>query len=170
MKEKMNNHLVKDIPNNDKNRMFITELNKLARTSNSKYRYRIRYRKPINGYRKGYSDGCVPKQDASCFSVYIDDKTPYKQTYEYRMYKRHRNEINEYKEEYGILNRKYKTLLNKHNNIIFKKIINDIKTKMDNLEYDSNNMTNQTMHSELLRLSNNIQDDLCDCEFSEDII
>ena len=168
--KKKHEHLVKDIPNNEKNRNFVSELNELAKDSNSKYRYRIRYRKPINGYRKGYEDGCVPKKDASCFSVYLIDKTPYKETYEFRMYERHRNEIDDYKSEYGELNRKYKRLLNKHNNMIFNNIINELKVKIDNLEYDKNNMTNLTMHSELLRLANNIQDDLSECELSDEII
>ena len=98
------------------------------------------------------------------------DKTPYKETYEYRMYERHRNEIDDYKSEYGELNRKYKRLLNKHNNMIFNNIINELKVKIDNLEYDKNNMTNLTMHSELLRLANNIQNDLSECELSDEII
>ena len=121
--KKKHEHLVKDVPNNEKNRKFISELNKLARKSNSKYRYRIRYRKPINGYRKGYSDGCVPKQDASCFSVYLIDKTPYKETYEYSRYERHREEIGVYKSEYDELNSKYKNLLEKFfSNIQFIKL------------------------------------------------
>ena len=154
---KQHEHLVKDIPNNEKNRNFISELNELAKDSNSKYRYRIRYRKPVNGYRDGYSDGCVPRDDASCFSVYLVDKTPYKDTYEFRMHER-------YSTEYDELNRKYKSLLNKHNNMIFNNIINELKVKIDNLEYDKNNMDNKTMHSELKRISNNILIDLDDVE------
>ena len=59
---------------------------------------------------------------------------------------------------------------NEHNNMIFNNIINELKFKIDNLEYDKNNMTNLTMHSELLRLANNIQNDLSECELSDEII
>ena len=164
MKEKMNNHLVKDIPNNNKNRMFISELNKLARNSNSKYRYRIRYRKPINGYRKGYSDGCVPKQDASCFSVYIDDKTPYKQTYEYRMYERHRKEIKQHESEYELLENKHNELISKYNKLILTKIINQLKNDVDDLHDNMEKIHYSDLYSSLESLINSVEYDMFDCE------
>ena len=164
MKKKMNNHLVKDIPNNDKNRMFISELNKLAITSNSKYRYRIRYRKPINGYRKGYSDGCVPKQDASCFSVYIDDKTPYKQTYEFRMYERHRNEIKQHETEYELLENKHNELISKYNKLILTKIINQLKNDVDDLHSNMEKTHYSDLYSSLESLINTVEYDMFECE------
>ena len=60
--KKEHNHLVKGIPNTEKNRAKVKELNKLARKSNSQHRLKIKYRKPTNGYLR--RDGSVPKKDA----------------------------------------------------------------------------------------------------------
>tara|TARA_Y100000310_G_scaffold306141_1_gene346987 strand:- start:337 stop:840 length:504 start_codon:yes stop_codon:yes gene_type:complete len=165
--KKQHNHLVSDIPNNKKNRNFISELNKLARKSNSKYRYRVRYRKPINGYREGYSDGCVPMKDASCFSVYLIDKTPYKQTYEYNMYERHREEIGVYKSEYKLLENKYKNLLQKHNKMILSTIINQLKDDVDDLQYQMDKTNYNDVYKSLQSLSSHLIDDVSDIELDE---
>ena len=42
-------HLVSNIENTEENRSYVKNVNKLAKESESKYRLKIRYRKPIKG-------------------------------------------------------------------------------------------------------------------------
>ena len=69
-------HLVKNIDNTKDNRDYVRVINKIARASKSKWRLKIRYRKPKEGIKYGYG-GSVRREDANAFSIYIEDKTPY---------------------------------------------------------------------------------------------
>ena len=71
-------HLVRDIPNTDKNRKFVKDINKQAKKSNSMWKLKIRYRKPKEGHRYGYG-GNLRRENANAFSVYIEDRRPYDQ-------------------------------------------------------------------------------------------
>ena len=69
-------HLVKDIDNTDKNRDYVRVINKIAKASKSKWRLKIRYRKPIEGEKYSWG-GSLRRENANAFSIYIEDKTPY---------------------------------------------------------------------------------------------
>ena len=82
---KLNTHLVSNIPNTDENRAFIKDVNKKARASKSKWRLMIRYRKPKEGFGYSYGGG-LKRENANAFSVYIDDKTPYNERHSSRLW------------------------------------------------------------------------------------
>ena len=75
---KWNEHLVSKIPNTDKNVAFIKDINKKAKRSLSRWRLRIRYRKPKEGFNYSYGGG-LKRENANAFSVYIDTSLPYAQ-------------------------------------------------------------------------------------------
>ena len=75
---KWNEHLVSNIPNTDKNVAFIKDINKKAKRSLSRWRLRIRYRKPKEGFHYGCGGG-LKRENANAFSVYIDTSLPYAQ-------------------------------------------------------------------------------------------
>ena len=75
---KWNEHLVSNIPNTDKNVAFIKDINKKAKRSLSRWRLRIRYRKPKEGFNYSYGGG-LKRENANAFSVYIDTCLPYAQ-------------------------------------------------------------------------------------------
>ena len=75
---KWNEHLVSNIPNTDKNVAFIKDINKKAKRSLSRWRLRIRYRKPKEGFNYSYGGG-LKRENANAFSVYIDTSLPYAQ-------------------------------------------------------------------------------------------
>ena len=99
MKNQEYNHVVKAIPNTKENRDKVAEFNKMMKDSNSMHRLRLKYRKPKKGSRyEGYHhDGCVPKDCAEWFSVYLkytakqeklneeSRKRRYDHTHEYRI-------------------------------------------------------------------------------------
>ena len=71
-----NEHLVSNIDNSDENRSYVKTINKLAKDSKSKYRIKIKYRKPKDGKKYGWG-GSLKKDNANAFSIYVEDKTPY---------------------------------------------------------------------------------------------
>ena len=54
-------HLVRNIPNTEKNRKFIRQINKISKESESIYKLFIKYRKPKEGFQYG-SGGAVEQQ------------------------------------------------------------------------------------------------------------
>tara|TARA_Y100000310_G_scaffold139381_1_gene138674 strand:+ start:981 stop:1475 length:495 start_codon:yes stop_codon:yes gene_type:complete len=72
-------HLVKNIDNTQENRDYVRAVNKIAKNSKSRWRLKIRYRKPKEGKTYGYG-GSVRQEDANAFSIYLDDKTPWHET------------------------------------------------------------------------------------------
>ena len=74
-----NQHLVSNIENTEENRDYVKAINKRARESESKYRLKIRYRKPKDGSKYSWGGG-LKRKNANAFSIYIEDKTPYNQT------------------------------------------------------------------------------------------
>ena len=72
-------HLVKNIDNTQENRDYVRAINKIAKASNSRWRLKIRYRKPKEGKTYGYG-GSVRQEDSNAFSIYLDDKTPWHDT------------------------------------------------------------------------------------------
>ncbi len=80
-----NNHLVSNIENTEENRNYIKDINKLARKSESRYRLKIRYRKPIKGEKYGWG-GSLQRKKATAFSIYIDDKTPWQESQSHRLW------------------------------------------------------------------------------------
>ena len=71
-----NQHLVSNVKNTDKNRDYVRVINKIAKASKSKWRLKIRYRKPIEGEKYSWG-GSLRRENANAFSIYIEDKTPY---------------------------------------------------------------------------------------------
>lgn len=67
------NHLVKGIENNELNRNMVANINKEMKRSESKWRFRIKYRKPKDGW--GANQAHVRQEDALEFSIYLRDKT-----------------------------------------------------------------------------------------------
>ena len=126
-KKKEHGHLACHIPNTKENRDKITDLNKLARKSNSAFRYRIRYRRPKNGY-KGYGDGSVKKEDATCFSVYLKN-TPAQEKVIQRQLKAG------YDRSYEMGN-KYRKLQMKYNKIILRNIVTGLIGKAEEILYN----------------------------------
>ena len=71
------NHLF-HLKNTQENRDLIKSFNKNMKAHNSKWKFRIKYRKPKEGFKYG-SGGSLKCQNANAFSVYIDDRRPYGQ-------------------------------------------------------------------------------------------
>ena len=69
-------HLVRNVPNTEKNRKFIKDINKMSKESDSIYKLFIKYRKPKEGFKYG-SGGSLRCENANAFSVYIADRRPY---------------------------------------------------------------------------------------------
>ena len=69
-------HLVRNIPNTEKNRKFIRQINKISKESESIYKLFIKYRKPKEGFQYG-SGGSLKCENANAFSVYVEDRRPY---------------------------------------------------------------------------------------------
>tara|TARA_Y100001938_G_scaffold21864_1_gene28214 strand:- start:939 stop:1493 length:555 start_codon:yes stop_codon:yes gene_type:complete len=69
-------HLVRNVPNTEKNRKFIKDINKMSKESDSIYKLFIKYRKPKEGFKYG-SGGSLKCKNANAFSVYIQDRRPY---------------------------------------------------------------------------------------------
>ena len=74
-----NQHLVSNVENTKENRDYVKSINKRAKERQSVNRLYIRYRKPIDGEKYGWG-GSLKKECAKAFSIYISDKTPYKDT------------------------------------------------------------------------------------------
>ena len=72
-------HLVKNIDNTDENRDYVRVINKIAKNSDSRWRLKIRYRKPKDGNKYSWGGG-LKRENADAFSVYLEDKTPYQET------------------------------------------------------------------------------------------
>ena len=70
-------HLVNNVPNTNKNREFIKNINKMSKQSKSCYKLFIKYRKPKEGFKYG-SGGSLKCENANAFAVYIQDRRPYK--------------------------------------------------------------------------------------------
>ena len=87
MSEAKHNHLVSNIPNTQENRDFVKKINKMSKKSDSIWKLKIRYRKPKQGYNYG-SGGSLRRENATAFSVYVEDRRPYTQTPEYESRKR----------------------------------------------------------------------------------
>ena len=71
-------HLVSNVPNTQENRDFIKKINKMSKESKSIYKLYIRYRKPKDGFHYG-SHGSLKRENANAFSVYIQDRTPWRE-------------------------------------------------------------------------------------------
>ena len=83
-------HLVKNIDNTKDNRDYVRVINKIAKASKSRWRLKIRYRKPKEGKTYGYG-GSVRQEDSNAFSIYLDDKTPWHDTAWYELRKEYSN-------------------------------------------------------------------------------
>ena len=71
-------HLVRNVPNTENNRAFIKNINKMAKESKSMYKLFIKYRKPKEGFKYG-SGGSLRCENANAFSVYIQDRRPWRE-------------------------------------------------------------------------------------------
>ena len=71
-------HLVRNIPNTKKNRDFVKNINKISKQSDSIYKLLIKYRKPKEGFKYG-SGGSLKCENANAFSVYIQDRRPWRE-------------------------------------------------------------------------------------------
>ena len=65
---KLNEHLISEIPNNVFTHWFVKKINQRMKKSNSRYRLRKRFRKPIDGF---YDRGDVRCANAETFSLYL---------------------------------------------------------------------------------------------------
>ena len=74
----LNQHIVSNIPNVEEFRDFVKQINKMAKESNSIWKLGIRYRKPKEGHKYGYG-GNLRCENANAFSVYINDRRPYRE-------------------------------------------------------------------------------------------
>ena len=105
-----NEHLVSNIDNSDENRSYVKTINKLAKDSKSKYRIKIKYRKPKDGKKYGWG-GSLKKDNANAFSIYVEDKTPYTET----AYHKQWNEISRLRVENESLKEKVSFYENPYN-------------------------------------------------------
>ena len=123
------NHVVKGIPNTKENRDKVSEFNKMAQESNSMHRLRIRYRKAKKGSRyEGYHyDGCVPKDCASVFSVYLK-KTAKQEKLEQEYRSKRYDHIHEYRI-------KYEKLQSKYNAMKLKPLLQGLLDNVEELQY-----------------------------------
>ena len=80
-----NQHLVSNVDNTEENRKYVKDINRLARQSESKYRLKIRYRKPIKGKKYSWG-GSLQRKNATAFSIYIEDKTPWQESQSHRLW------------------------------------------------------------------------------------
>ena len=80
-----NQHLVSNVENTEENRKYVKDINRLARQSESKYRLKIRYRKPIEGEKYGWG-GSLQRKNATAFSIYVEDKTPWQESQSHRLW------------------------------------------------------------------------------------
>ncbi len=147
-----NNHFVKGIPNTKENRKKVKEFNKLARKSNSMHRFRIKYRKPIDRTKK-YNDGCMAKDNAQCFSLYLDtteNEKRLRQEYHRKQY--------EIKSEWRT---KYEKLQSKYNAMMLKPLLQELLDNVEELQYASEKgeYWNNIVHS-LKGISGGIMEDL----------
>ena len=78
MSQAKHNHLISNVPNTEKNREFVKDINKKTKESNSIWRLSIRYRKPKEGHKYGYG-GNLKCENANAFSVYVHDRRSYNQ-------------------------------------------------------------------------------------------
>ena len=123
------NHLVKGIPNTKENREKVAELNKLARSSNSMHRLRIKYRKPKKGSPSEgyYADGSICKDDAQIFSLYLK-KTAKQEKLD-----------NEYHRKRWAIKRewrdKYQSLQSKYNSMMLKPLLQGLVDNVEELQY-----------------------------------
>ena len=81
-------HLVRNIPNTKKNRDFVKNINKISKQSDSIYKLLIKYRKPKEGFKYG-SGGSLKCENANAFSVYIEDRRPWREQPTSQIYARH---------------------------------------------------------------------------------
>tara|TARA_Y100000593_G_C4191800_1_gene277284 strand:- start:124 stop:663 length:540 start_codon:yes stop_codon:yes gene_type:complete len=100
--DNLNNHLVSNVPNNEKNRKFIKDVNKMAKNSKSIWRLKIRYRKPKEGHNYSYG-GSLKRDNANAFSVYIEDSRPYQDQPENQQRNRLWDKIEKLENENSIL-------------------------------------------------------------------
>ena len=81
-------HLVRNIPNTKENRDFVKNINKISKQSDSIYKLFIKYRKPKEGFKYG-SGGSLKCENANAFSVYIQDRRPWREQPTSQIYARH---------------------------------------------------------------------------------
>jgi hypothetical protein len=81
-------HLVRNIPNTKENRDFVKNINKISKQSDSIYKLLIKYRKPKEGFKYG-SGGSLKCENANAFSVYIQDRRPWREQPTSQIYARH---------------------------------------------------------------------------------
>ena len=93
MSQAKHRHLVRNVPNTEDNRKFVKKVNKMSKNSDSIYKLFIKYRKPKEGHKYGYG-GSLKCENASAFSVYIDDRRPYgerpENQYRYQLWEENR--------------------------------------------------------------------------------
>ena len=123
------NHVVKAIPNTKENRDKVAEFNKMMKESNSIHRLRLKYRKPKKGSRyEGYHhDGCVPKDCAEWFSVYLK-KTAKQEKLENESNRRRWKAESEFRT-------KYQNLQTKYNALVLKPILQGLMDNVEELQY-----------------------------------
>jgi hypothetical protein len=124
------NHVVKGIPNTKENRDKVDEFNKMAKDSDSMHRLRVRYRKPKKGSRyEGYhGDGCVPKDCAELFSIYLR-KTAKQEKLDMESNRRRWKSESEFRT-------KYQNLQTKYNKLVLKPILQELMDNVENLQYE----------------------------------
>ena len=129
MSNQEHNHVIKGIPNTKEKREWVADLNKKMKESNSMHRLRIKYRKPKKGSPSEgyYADGCVPKADAQCFSIYLR-KTAKQEALENEQRSRRWERESEYR-------RKFERLQQKYNTEMLKPILHGLKNNIEELQY-----------------------------------
>ena len=120
------NHLVSGIPNTKENRDKITNLNNMARESNSMHRYRIKYRRPKAG-TSGYWGGGCAKDDAQVFSVYLRASA----RYDIQMNQQRMERYQERQDE----RLKYDRLRDKYNALVLKSVVAELLDNVQELSY-----------------------------------
>ena len=149
------NHVLKGIPNTKENRDKVDEFNKMAKESKSMHRLRLRYRKPKEGSKSARynGDGCVPKDDAQCFSIYL--KKTAKQEKLDNEYRRKRWAIeNDWRD-------KYQALQSKYNSMMLKQLLQGLMDDVEELQYavDKGQYWNNIVNS-LKGISQGITEDI----------
>ena len=140
-------HLVKNIDNTKENRDYVRVINKIARASKSRWRLKIRYRKPKEGKTYGYG-GSVRQEDANAFSIYLDDKTPWHDT----EWSKLRKEYYKLEEENKALKKRIAILENPY----MQWSLGDIETELFELREDIVDRFIEKVEDEELRVNYNL--------------
>ena len=129
MNNQEHNHVIKGIPNTKEKRDWVADLNKKMKESNSMHRLRIKYRKPKKGSPSEghYGDGCVPKDDAQCFSIYLRKTAKQEKLEDGQRRERWKKETD--------YRHKYQNLQSKYNSMMLKPILQGLVDNVEELQY-----------------------------------